>query len=255
MATKSREKIALIFFFCLAITGLGGLIGYLSLGHNWNVAATNIDDATGTMSGYTVLVFEGLLPGETCIAPHAPGSQKDEASGSVTGPALTLKTKELLAKALLSVNETTSVNKTSALNPTLTLADVERSYTDKQASVFGLDVKNSSYYHGGIIVKRGNHRFGVFSIDKSDSYLVIEKKILYLTSQEVDFIVAITPSKELVEKIDGIDIALSTKDENLFVMGETINSTFYVDSCESGAFGVVYVSPSNVVSAKVVRSL
>ena len=40
-----------------------------------------------------------------------------------------------------------------------------------------------------------------------------------------------------------------------FVMGETIDGTFYVDAPEAGKVGTILISPSNVVSAKVIEEL
>ena len=36
-------------------------------------------------------------------------------------------------------------------------------------------------------------------------------------------------------------------------MGETINGTFYVNAPQLGSAGIILISPSNVVSAKVVQ--
>ena len=77
----------------------------------------------------------------------------------------------------------------------------------------------------------------------------------YFVKYKVDFIVAITPDKAYVDDASGIDIVISTQDEDLFVMGETIDGTFYVDAPEAGKVGTILISPSNVVSAKVIEEL
>lgn len=60
MTQAAREKIALVVFLALiAMTLLGG-IWYMSVGHTWNVAASNIDDAYGNMDGYTVILYDGV---------------------------------------------------------------------------------------------------------------------------------------------------------------------------------------------------
>ena len=82
---------------------------------------------------------------------------------------------------------------------------------------------------------------------------MIEKQIEYFEEYEVDFIVVLTPDKKIVEEVAGIDIVISTQDEGLFVMGETINGTFYVNAPQLGSAGIILISPSNVVSAKVVQ--
>ena len=60
MKKISREKAALGFFVFLALAGLGVLIAYIvTVGHSLNVAASNIDDATGNLDGYTAVLYKG----------------------------------------------------------------------------------------------------------------------------------------------------------------------------------------------------
>ena len=121
--------------------------------------------------------------------------------------------------------------------------------------VFALDTVDPARYAEGTILKKGGHRFGVFSVDRPLSVRAVEKQVAYFTAHKVDFIVVVTPDKSYVEKAEGIDIVVSTQDEELFVMGETVNGTFYVDSPEIGKVGAILISPSNVVSAKVIEEL
>ena len=51
MTAISREKIALVVFVLLVLVGIGSLVAYLSVGHNWNVTASQIDDATESSRG------------------------------------------------------------------------------------------------------------------------------------------------------------------------------------------------------------
>lgn len=60
MEQTKREKIALIVFAVLVVGVIAGGITYINVGHNWNVAATTIDDATGTLDGYTAIVYDGV---------------------------------------------------------------------------------------------------------------------------------------------------------------------------------------------------
>lgn len=58
---SKRERIALGVFACLLLAGAIVLFSYITAGHGLNVAATTIDDATGDMSGYGVILFEGTV--------------------------------------------------------------------------------------------------------------------------------------------------------------------------------------------------
>lgn len=66
MASRTREKLALLVFALLILLGLAGVAWYLVVGHSWNVAASNIDDSVGQMEGYTAIVYAGTtLPEKT----------------------------------------------------------------------------------------------------------------------------------------------------------------------------------------------
>lgn len=137
----------------------------------------------------------------------------------------------------------------------VTVDEAKTSYEAKKATVFALDTENLSLYREGTILKKGSHRFGVFSVETPLSSIVLEKHIAYFKRYAVDFIVVLTKDKAYVEDAEGIDIAICTQDEELFVMGETQNGTFYVDTPEVGRVGAILISPSNVVSAKVIEEL
>ena len=271
MSKTSREKIALFIFFCLILIGLGGTIAYLNVGHSWNVAASNIDDATGDMAGYTAILYEGTEPKLIDV-----DKKKEKASnGSATTAASPAASTAPLAAAESTsaaaggaseastansdevplFNSNAANNKKEEEKMPVVMGDVEKSYQDKKAAVFVLDVVNPSLYAEGMILRQGNHRFGVFSVPFNQSIALIEKQVEYFKEYKVDFIVAITPAKKFVEKVPGIDIAISLKDEGLFLMGETIKGTFYVDAPFVGQVGAILISPHSVVSAKDIEEL
>lgn len=320
MLNQSRDKIALVVFFCLILLGLGVLIGYIHLGHSWNVAASNIDDAAGSMEGYTTILYEGTVPegaakasSEDNLLQEEPSSKEsadvedgtsaygalsgvspetsrltdedttegevsdeDSSQGDVGALGITASEGELEERAssdeYLDVPGEDSLNDLDQDNtadegvgaprdtipskktPVLDIAEVEESYRDKQATVFTLDTEDLSKYYDGLILKKGNHRFGVFSLVETDTPFKIERQISYFKKHEVDFIVVITPDIELVEMVSDVDIVVSTQNENLFVMGETIRDTFYVATPTVGSVGAIIISPSNVVSAKVLSA-
>ena len=160
------------------------------------------------------------------------------------------------ASSSSSAGTGTLANGTSAkAKPGVTVAEAQKSYEDKKATVFSLDTVDLDQYAEGTILKKGDHRFGVFSVTEPTTVRALEKQVAYFAAHKVDFIVAITPDKAYVEDASGIDIVISTQDEDLFVMGETIDGTFYVDAPEVGKVGTILISPSNVVSAKVIEEL
>lgn len=326
MSNVPREKIALVVFVGLIAVSLFGLVGYLAVGHSWNVAASNIDDATGQMDGYTAIVFKGTVDpevpkknseakkseskpggsqaaedaaddvesglsgledpfglgsaaasGETSRADGSEASPRsDSETGDDSGVDGSLGTSEQGGSksdaadadgANGSSSDAEQGSKTDtgssgsvdgSAAPTkkktpIAIEDVEQSYLDKNATVFAIDAEHLGLYEEGTILKKGSDRFGIFSVTPKMTKRMIEAQVEYFQTYNVDFIVVLTPDKEIVENTAGIDIVISTQDEGLFVMGETINGTFYVNAPQIGSVGVILISPSNVVSAKVVQ--
>lgn len=256
----------MVVFTALIVLSLCGLGWYLLAGHSWNVAASNIDDTFGSMDGYTAIVYAGTEQQE------APSANEDAAAGAgaagaaagAAGAADTAadanpdaaKTDPAIpAEDAAATPEPASPDTGLTAKEPLEVAEVQKSYEDKNATVFALDTADIVQYREGTILKKGGHRFGVFSVDEPTSSIILEKRIAYFKRYKVDFIVVLTSDKKYVEGVSGLDIVLCTQDEGLFVMGETVDGTFYVDAPEAGKVGAILISPSNVVSAKVIQEL
>ena len=256
MSVKSREKIALFVFLVLIVLSLCGLGWYLVAGHSWNVAASNLDDTFGSMDGYTAIVYPG-----TAVEPVAGKGAGDAAAGKEADAGSPDAPGSSGGKDATGTAGTASVPGTDAgeslldsKKKTLSAQEAKEGYEEKGATVFSLDTVDLDAYREGVILKKGGHRFGVFGIAEPTSTIVLEKQIAYFKRHKVDFIVLVTPDKEYAEDVSGIDIVVSTQDEDLFVMGETIDGTFYVDAPAVGSVGAILISPSNVVSAKVLQA-
>ncbi len=236
MASTRREKIALCIFALLILGSLGGLLWYLVAGHSWNVAATNIDDTFGSMAGYNVVLYEG-------------SEELDEKRHLKTGP-------DMLEKESVIEDErpaAASAAKASALP--LTIESVEESYEEKGASAFVLDIEDPLLYQEGTILRRGDKRFGVVSVETIADRPDLREAVKEFEAAAVDMVIAIAPRKGLVKGVDGIDVAICTEELDLLAMGKTIDATLYVAPPEHGSVGAILVSPSNVVSAKVITEL
>lgn len=285
MVSPSREKIALVIFVLLILAGLGLLVAYLNIGHNWNVTASQIDNATGELEGYTVILYSGQQPLEEREAAIA----QAEASEKPSIPLFTLpQTDDISSNTSHETGDTSVHNEQSAqangvttgevkndhhdldtnatsgqLNQldestqgeSITLEQVQQSYKDKQATVFTLTSEDTARYRDGLILKQGSHRFGVLSVDTSESTLHIQEKVNELKATEVSFIILLTPERRLIEHVEGVDVVVSLNTETLNYFGETLEGTFYVDAPEKGVVGALIISPHNVVSSRDVRTL
>ena len=303
MTKVPREKIALLVFVALVAVSFVGLSGYLALGHSWNVAASTIDDATGDLEGYTVIVYPGTVDaelaaraaaekereeaeaareeregpegragsesafsaaredgasdegsdgaeslfedvfGEPDVAGSAAGVSVDAAvsagaadsvdpadlgdsaglgeGADADGPAVSAALPDLfpteasddeayagggeLAGHAAADDEAAGLGAAdsgskggagasySAANRPgpVSLEEVEEGYQDKGATVVLLDTLDAEKYAEGSIVKRGEHRFGVFSTDERTTKYHVRQMVAYFEKHEVDFIVAI----------------------------------------------------------------
>lgn len=132
---------------------------------------------------------------------------------------------------------------------------VQANYEEKGATVLVLDTSDPSQYSDGVILKRGSKRIGVFSVDVPLSEKAAEARVKYFRDCKVDLVVCISSVRTYVRNLQGADIVITLQDEEVSTMGGNSNGSFFVNAPHVDSVGAILVSPSNVVSAKVIESL
>ena len=132
---------------------------------------------------------------------------------------------------------------------------VQANYEEKGATVLVLDTADPSQYSDGVILKRGSKRIGVFSVDVPLSEKAAEARVKYFRDCKVDLVVCISSVRTYVRNLQGADIVITLQDEEVSTMGGNSNGSFFVNASHVDSVGAILVSPSNVVSAKVIESL
>lgn len=135
------------------------------------------------------------------------------------------------------------------------LSDVDALYQAKGANVISLHTADPSAYEEGTILKRGGKRYGIFSVTREYSRILIDEKVKYFTDQKVDYVIALCPEESYLKNAENIDIVITTADSTISSMGESRNGAFYVSTPKIGSVGAILISPSNVVSAKTISEL
>lgn len=135
------------------------------------------------------------------------------------------------------------------------LSDVDELYQAKGANVISLHTADPSAYEEGTILKRGGKRYGIFSVTREYSRILIDEKVKYFTDQKVDYVIALCPEESYLKNAENIDIVITTADSTISSMGESRNGAFYVSTPKIGSVGAILISPSNVVSAKTISEL
>lgn len=133
--------------------------------------------------------------------------------------------------------------------------EVQANYGEKGATVLVLDTADPSQYSDGVILKRGSKRIGVFSVDVPLSEKAAEARVKYFRDCKVDLVVCISSVRTYVRNLQGADIVITLQDEEVSTMGGNSNGSFFVNAPHVDSVGAILVSPSNVVSAKVIESL
>ena len=133
--------------------------------------------------------------------------------------------------------------------------EVRANYEEKGATVLVLDTADPSEYSDGVILKRGSKRIGVFYVDVPLSEKAAEARVKYFRDCKVDLVVCISSVRTYVRNLQGADIVITLQDEEVSTMGGNSNGSFFVNAPHVDSVGAILVSPSNVVSAKVIESL
>ena len=241
MEKRTREIIALVLLIVLGIAVAVAMAWYILVGHNWNQAATHIDDLVGSMDGYTVVVYDGVVK-----------RPKDEKNADALMHDAKLRD-DKSGPGSDKLSENSSGGK-QALNA----SSVANSYREKGAAVIVIGKKGMDEFVQPSIVKRNGERYGLFAFAGSYRYRFPEFRSYVRNMQlhSVDFVIGLAKDKSLLKhRLNGINLLVMMRDANLPDGGEYRGSTLCVDSPYRGEVQAVIISPSGVMTSRTVREL
>lgn len=247
----SREKIALIMFFALLLLG-GAFVGsYFFMGREFNTTATVVDDATGNMQDYALVVFSGINDDRSNIDETGIESKTgDDAYAAGLGESAAVALKEKLANAYLRANVNPYLWKNHVF-----VSEVREAYELKGADVVTIDLSNLGKYSKPIVIDTGRRKFGIFSITSYLSRATLKSDLATLRAKGAQSIICITPNASLLSSFNGLDAVVSlaalTDEEKYGANGATL----LIESPAKGNVGVVLFSRSNVTSYKTIKKL
>ena len=234
MQKRTREIIALVILLALLVGGICGVAWYLLVGHNWNAAASLIDDRIGTMEGYTVVLCEGA-------APHSE-ADLDEGGGfvrKVAGIPDSLKEKGF---GFLLEGRTTA-------------AQAARAYQGKDAQTVTVDIENAASYKDPVIIPRNGKRIAVYYVEGPHQELASRLALRSLKKYEVDSTICIFDDADAMEfGLGNVTMAICL-DRTAHMDGEYIGGTFIVSAPRYGQVKAVLVAPSGFMSTKTIDEL
>ena len=305
MDKRSREKLALALLAVLMLVAVGAMGWYILVGHSWNKAASHIDDAVGKMDGYTVILYEGIVPqfefdqeevrsnldklraeikdnskkeneksgegasrddetkgktegfvpqdqaGDDKSSSRSTGRPDDVSDGS--DPAA--RTSDKPASGTTAALEVVSAGTEFLANADY-LEAVAKEYLEKDATVIRLRIGDPSYYDDPVIVPKNGKRVGIFGIGENAKLAEVRTTVEKLRERGVDYVIAVCYDEKSVNMSKlNVDLAVYALDTNLDDNGEWKDSTYCIDSPREGELRTIIMSPSGVMTSKVISVL
>lgn len=255
MARKSfhvtRENVALLIFIALLLVGGAIACSYFFLGKQLNTTATVVDDATGNMQDYSMLVFPG-------VRDPAYGSNlseiKDSAGNDAYASSLGQGSATLLKEKLVSDYQKAHVEADSWRNHVF-VSEVRDNYELKGASVATLDLSNLNKYVEPTIIDVGRRKFGIFSIGSYLSKAKLKSDVEILKSKGAQSIVCITQNISMLPSYTGLDAVISLTDVPEESKPNVPGLALLVESPAKGSVGVLLFSNTNATSYKTVKTI
>lgn len=228
MGKRTREIVAVALLVVLGFCVLGAMGWYILVGHNWNTAASYIDDSIGEMDGYTVILFEGTTPPDAVKA-RVSASQPmldDENRG---GP---------------QPEEEDAV-------PPVTADDIASSYRQKGANVFVIHPETPQIYDRPLILNKNGFWVGVFHSGKKTSRTTCAKRADLLEKRGCNLVIEVAENQTHLQRpIQNVDVTVFPLDAGLPWRGASVSGTLNVDSPKIGEVQAVVISPSNTLSTR-----
>lgn len=211
MNQQSRERVALAVFLLLVVAVIAAGVVYITVGHNWNTAATTIDDAAGSLDGYTAIVYDGVKVPATF-------DDKVDSSHDITS-------KVSLAASYEEKHADVIVLHTTDL--AFYREGVILKAGDKRVGVFSVASQEDASLYQNVVGTLKSQGVDYTVCIAADTSLLVAAH----GTRDIDIV---------------IDLGLGTQETASAVS----NGTYLVTAPAVGKIGSVLVSPSNVVSDK-----
>ena len=252
MSENVRKKLALLIFLLLLALGGIFIIVYIIAGHSWNYAATEIDDSSGNMQEYLVIVFDG-----TSVPAKSKTSQNSSSSSQNTSQGTRERIQQFFnldSSSAASEEEKDSIDDnpimSNNVSATATLGDVYASYMEKGADVLSLYTLDISHYSEGAIFYKGSYTVGVLGLTEIETYKQVQAKIENLKSRGATTIVVLAKRASMLAATHGANVCIEVGGDTQTLHSSVSRGLLTVQSSAKGTIDAVIMSPNHIVSAK-----
>ena len=286
MSENVRKKLALLIFVLLFALGGVFIVLYIMAGHSWNYAATEIDDTSGNMQEYLVVVFDGTSVSEK---PKLQGTTQGFSSKSMQGTStnenanVNTNTNANTNASSNASNDSNNSNSpsfreriqqffnmdssspasdeekdtvddnpimTNDVSSTATLGDAYASYAEKGADVLSLYTPDISHYENGEIFYKGSYTVGVLGLTEIESYKQVQDKIDGLKARGATTIVVLAARASMLAATHGTNVCIEVGGNTQTLQSSASRGLLTVKSSATGTIDAVIMSPNHIVSAK-----
>lgn len=264
IATRTRERIALVVFAVLVVLAVVVLSSYFLTGRSWNVAASFVDDTVGQMKGYTAVVYAGASQPEGAGAADvaAPTTAAALDTTSYVNVTTELSADGATAEESPDVADSVGLGLLALLPPLpgeydgVYVSDVRDIYEQKEARVISLDVANPVRYAVPAVLVGQGARIGVFSVCSYTTRARLDQYRAFFDKAKVDAVACITPRTALLADLSQMSVVIVTDDaEETNPRGRFVGDTLVAAAAPLDSVGVILFSPNYTPSAKVVDGL
>ena len=247
----SRERIALLMF--LALIALGGVLAcsYFFMGRQLSTTATVVDDATGNMQDYTLVVFSGVGDASSADDDLAGNRASGEDSYAVSlGQNAAIALKDQLASAYRRANVKTNLWKDHVF-----VSEVRDAYELKGAEAVTIDISNLGKYAAPTIIDAGSRKIGVFSVRSYISKAKLKSNVETLRAKGAQSMICICQNISMLSAFNGLDVVISLS--RIYDDGkqDISGSALLIETPSRGNVGVILFSRSNATSFKTIKTL
>lgn len=286
---KTRERIGLVVFIMAMLGIFAAVFGYLTVGHGFDLSASDIDSNVGQLDGYLTLVFDGdndvrknkinnndILKAATDFFgvensdENKDDSNKDEKTDISTEPATidnvktyyqdkgstvcTLKCSdyEAYTKGQVFERDSWKIGVISVTQDFLTLAlNEKKAQIKKEAEESGKKVYEESKKSKENVSSNSETSKSVNN--KTPLMKQLQAKINNLRRQnEADIVLILSPHQDVLDLVEKVDCAIcKTVYDDIPNEGKVINSVFTMRVPATGSVGTILTTPAKMFSGHV----
>lgn len=240
-----------MMFLVLILMGGAFVCSYFFLGREFNTTATVVDDATGNMQDYALVVFSGTGNASSRSEDFdADANSGEDAYAAGLGQDAAIALKEKLADAYLRANVKPYLWKNHVF-----VSEVRDAYELKGADVATIDLSNLGKYSKPIVIDAGKRKFGVFSIKSYLSRAGLKSNVATLKAKGAESIICIAQNTSMLSSYNGLDAVISLTELSNDEKTPPSGSPILIETPVKGNVGVMFFSRSNVTSYKTIKKL